>query len=221
MDASDAIRKRWAARAFLPEPVSRDMIRDILDTARWAPSGSNIQPWKVAVVTGETKQKLGEAMAAARAAGRPASPEFAYYPEKWMEPYDSRRKACGLALYRALDISREDKEKRMSAWLANYHCFNAPAGLFFFMDSSMNPGGLIDIGIFIQSVMLAAMDRGLATCPQAALAEYPDIVRGALALPDSMRLVCGMSLGKADPDAPVNNYRTGRAAVEEFTTFHD
>ncbi|MDH5510924.1 MAG: nitroreductase [Nitrospinota bacterium] len=221
MDTSEAIKRRWAARAFLPDMVGKDQVRDILETARWAPSGSNIQPWQVAVVTGEAKQKLGDALAAARAGGLPQRPEFEYYPKDWMEPYDSRRKACGLALYQALEIGREDKEKRMAAWLANYHCFGAPVGLFFFMDRGMSAGGLIDMGIFIQSVMLAAIDKGLATCPQAALAEYPDIVRGQLGLPDSMMLVCGMSLGKADQDAPVNNYRTARASVEEFTSFHE
>ncbi|MDH5637709.1 MAG: nitroreductase [Nitrospinota bacterium] len=221
METCDATKKRWAARAFLPELVGKDQVRDILDTARWAPSGSNIQPWQVAVVTGKAKQKLGDALAAARAGGQPSQPEFEYYPKEWMEPYDSRRKACGLALYQALEISREEKEKRIAAWMANYYFFGAPVGLLFFMDRGMSAGGLIDMGIFIQSVMLAATDKGLATCPQAALAEYPDIVRAELNLPDSMLLVCGMSLGKADPDAPVNNYRTERAAVEEFTSFHE
>ena len=220
MDTSQAIRKRWAARAYLDKKVERETIRQILDTARWAPSGSNIQPWRVEVVTGEAKDKLGAAMAAARAGGEAERPEYDYYPATWVEPFDSRRKACGLALYKAQEIRREDKEKRMAAWLANYHFFGAPVGLFFFMDRSMSAGGFLDMGIFIQSVMLAATDQGLATCPQASLASYPDIVRKALGVPENMLLLCGMSLGYAATDAPVNSYRTERAPVDEFATFH-
>ena len=220
MQTREAIKNRWATRAFMNTPVTTDDVNAILDAARWAPSGSNIQPWKVAVVEGESKARLGRELAAARAKGEPQRPDFAYYPSQWEPPYNDRRLACGLALYKALDIRREDKQKRMDTWMANYHFFGAPVGLLFFMDRSMNPGSLIDMGIFLQSVMLAALDMGFATCPQAALAEYPDIVRSVLKTPESWALICGMALGAPDRSAPVNNYRTERIAVEEFTTYY-
>jgi len=221
MNTAEAMRKRWAARAFISKEVSRRDVVEILDAARWAPSGSNIQPWKVAALTGQAKQKLGAALAAARSAGEPQRPDFEYYPGQWSAPYDERRKACGLALYAALEIKREDKARRMEAWLANYDFFGAPVGLVFMMDRALNLGSLLDMGMFIQNVALAAMDKGLATCPQAAIAEYPDIVRRLLGAPESAMVVCGMALGWPDPAAPVNRYRTERAPVEEFAAFHD
>lgn len=221
METIDAIKARASTRAFLDRPVARATVEAILDAARWAPSGANIQPWKVAAVCGAVKKRLGEALRNARAAGQPGRPDYTYYPPEWTEPYISRRRACGVALYNALDIGRDDKAKRMSAWLANYDFFGAPVGLLFFMDRSLATGSYLDTGMFLQNVMLAAVDAGLATCPQAALAEYPDIVRAELGLPDSLLLVCGMSLGYPDPDAPVNLYRTEREPVGSFLTWHE
>lgn len=221
MDVLEAIRSRASTRAFLDRPVDRATIEAILDAARWAPSGTNAQPWQVAVVAGATKRSITAALIAARKAGEAERPDYRYYPERWEEPYKSRRKACGLALYGALGIGHDDKDRRMQAWNNNYSFFGAPAGLFFFLDRSLAQGSWVDMGMFIENVMLAALAFGLATCPQAALAEYPDLVRKILNVPESRALVCGMSLGYPDRTAPVNNYRTEREPVAAFTTWYE
>lgn len=221
MEVLEAMRQRASTRAYLDKPVDRATIEAILEAARWAPSGTNAQPWQVAVVTGEIKNKLGMALLAERIAGRPENPDYAYYPKQWHEPYKSRRVACGLALYQALKIGRDDKDARLKAWNNNYSFFGAPVGLLFFLDRSLEKGSWIDMGMFIENVMLAAIGHDLATCPQASIAEYPDIVRALLNVPDTRALVCGMALGYPDTTAPVNNYRTAREAVPNFTIWHE
>jgi nitroreductase len=221
LNVSDAIRGRASTRAFLDRAVPPGVVREILDTARWAPSGVNTQPWKVAVLGEATRKRLGDAIIAAREAGTEENPDYHYYPTRWDEPYRSRRKASGLALYGALGIGREDAEARRAAWYRNYRFFGAPVGLIFSIDRGLEKGSWVDIGMFIQSVMLAARDHGLDTCPQASLAEYPDIVREILGLPPSQAIVCGMSMGYADPEHPVNRYRTEREPVEAFTQAYD
>jgi nitroreductase len=221
MDILEAIRRRASTRAFLDKPVERATIETILDAARWAPSGADIQPWQVAVVTGSIKQRLSEALLAARIAGERERPDYQYYPLHWQDPYKSRRVACGLALYQAMKIGRDDKDARLKAWNNNYRFFGAPAGLLFFLDRTLEKGSWVDMGMFIENVMLAALGLGLATCPQASLAEYPDIARKILEIPDTRLLVCGMALGYPDAAAPVNNYRTAREPVSSFTAWYE
>ena len=221
MDILEAIRRRASTRAYLDKPVERATIEAILDTARWAPSGANIQPWQVAVVTGDIKRRLSEALLAARVAGEHERPDYQYYPLHWHDPYKGRRVACGLALYAALKIGREDKDARLKAWNNNYYFFGAPTGLLFFLDRTLEKGSWVDMGMFIENVMLAALGFGLATCPQASIAEYPDIARKLLDVPDSRQLVCGMSLGYPDSSAAVNNYRTAREPVADFTIWYE
>lgn len=221
MEVLDAMRRRASTRAYLDKPVDRATLEAILDAARWAPSGVNTQPWQVAVVVGETKRRLSAALLAERNAGHPENPDYAYYPQQWVEPYKARRMACGFALYQALKIERHDPDARLKAWNNNYSLFGAPAGLLFFLDRALAQGSWVDIGMFIENAMLAALSFGLATCPQAALAEYPDVVRKLLNVPDSRALVCGMALGYPDMAAPVNNYRTAREPVASFTTWHE
>lgn len=221
MDVLEAMRRRASTRAFLDRPVARTTIEAMLDAARWAPSGVDSQPWRVAVVSGDTKRRITEQLLAERVAGKPERPDYRYYPERWDEPYKSRRVACGLALYKALGIGRDDADRRLKAWNNNYSFFGAPAGLFFFVDRRMAQGSWVDMGMFIENVMLAALAFDLATCPQAALAEYPDIVRRLLNVPDSFALISGMALGYPDAAAPVNNYRTAREPVANFTTWHE
>ncbi len=216
MNISEAIRRRVSTRSFIDKPVSHDTIRAIIDTARWTPSGANIQPWRIVALTGEVKRELGETLMKAKSSGEEQRPDFAYYPDQWIEPYRSRRKECGLALYNALEIGRQDEEKMMEAWQANYRFFDAPVGLVFLIERKLAPGYLLDMGMFIQSVMLTALDMGLATCPQAAIAEYPDIVRSALNISDSYMVVLGMALGYVNKKAAVNSYRTERAPVEQL-----
>ncbi len=221
MDVLEAMRGRKSTRAYLDRPVARAIIESMLDAARWAPSGVNSQPWQVAVVTGTIKTRIGDELLAARKARQPENPDYAYYPKDWQEPYKSRRKATGLALYQALNIGKDDAFARLKAWNNNYRFFGAPVGLLFFVDRALAQGAWVDMGMFIENVMLAARGLGLETCPQASLAEYPDIVRGILDIPATRALVCGMALGYADDNAPVNNYRTTREPVSAFTSWHD
>jgi len=221
MDISDAITSRWACRAYLDQIVSNEHIRQILVTARWAPSGVNAQPWRVAVVSGETKQHITHALIQAREDQQPENPDYDFYPAEWVEPYKSRRKNTGLTLYGALGITKDDPAGRKKAWYNNYHFFGAPVGLLFFVDKDMGKGSWVDMGMFLQNIMLAATGLGLATCPQASLAEYPDKVRQILGIPDSQQLVVGMALGYADKQHPVNNYRLERENVDSFTHWYE
>ena len=221
MEVTEAIRNRKSTRAFLPKPVDKEIVTNILECARWAPSGVNSQPWQVVIASGETKQKLGTALAKCRAEGQPARQDYEYYPTKVEEPYIARRQACGKALYAALKIERNDIEKRKEQWMKNYHSFDAPITLYFFIDGILETGSWVDCGMFIQNVMLAARGFGLETCAQASLAEYPDIVRGIFEIPDSKKLICGMALGYADYNDPSYQYRTEREPVETFTAWHD
>ena len=221
MQTLAAMHLRASTRAFLDQPVERRLIETLLEAARYAPSGVNTQPWQVAVLTGHSQEKLSQALTAAHVAAIPANPDYAYYPSVWPEPYKSRRKACGLALYQSQGITLDDSAGRNTAWLDNYRFFGAPVALLFFVDKTLATGSWVDVGMFIQNVMLAAVDQGLATCPQASIAEYPDIVRTLLNIPAQHTLVCGMSLGYPDASARVNQYRTVREPVTSFTLWHD
>ena len=219
MNVTKAIKARKSVRAFTSQPVSREILQKILDAARWAASGTNTQPWEVVVLAGENKDQLCARIEAAYQAGVKGKMEYNYYPVEWKDPFKARRIACGKALYAALSIEREDVERRKSQWAANYRAFDAPVMILFYMDQIMKTGSYLDYGMFIQSVMLAALDHGLATCPQAALGEYPDIVKAFTGHGDDRTLVCGMAMGYEDVEAAVNNYRTDRQKVEAFTTF--
>ncbi len=221
MDILQAISTRQSIRAYLDTPVKPQTIRTILDTARWAASGVNTQPWQVIVVQGKSKQQLAERIIAAREAGLKENPDYSYYPEKWLEPWRSRRLQCGLSMYKALGVGRDETEKRQQIWNRNYHFFGAPVGLLFFLDKNLGSGSLLDMGLFLQNIMLAAQHFGLASCPQASLAEYPDIVRDTLQLNHEQILIGGMALGYADMSQPINQYRLPRCEVEEFTHWYD
>lgn len=221
MNTSEAIRERKSVRAFTGDEVSRELIARVLDTARHAPSGANSQPWQVAVVTGKTKEKLTEALISEFRSGKDEDRDYEYYPSKWKEPFRSRRIACGIQLYDTLGIARKDRVGRMAQWEANYRGFDAPVILFFFLDPSLAIGSYMDSGMFLQSVMLAALDEGLATCPQAALSGYTGVVKRILGYPDDTILLCGMALGYEEKGALVNSYRTPREKVQDFTRFFD
>jgi nitroreductase len=219
MEVTEAIRNRKSTRAFLPKPVDKKLIKDILECARWAPSGVNSQPWQVAVVFEETKNKLANALAKCRANGESARQDYDYYPTKIEEPYHSRKKVCGKALYTALNIQKDDIKKRKEQWMKNYYSFDAPVVLYFFIDEILETGSWVDCGMFIQNVMLAARGFGLETCAQAALAEYPDVVRNILKINDTKKLICGMALGHANYQDASYQYRTEREPVETFTSW--
>ena len=219
MNVRDALLERKSTRAFSDREVSIDIIREILDAARHAPSGVNTQPWQVAVVTGEKKRSLCSKMEGQFRTQGKGTLDYSYYPDEWIDPYRGRRKSCGLQMYSTLNIAREDKQKQLDQWAANYRAFDAPVALFFFIDPVLNTGSYIDYGMFLQSIMLAAVEKGLATCPQAALGEYPDIVKGELGYSQECILIGGMALGYEDKGALVNSYRTDRQEVDGFTRF--
>lgn len=221
MNVHDALAARKSVRAFLDNPLSRDVVSRVLDSARNSPSGVNTQPWQVAAVMGEKKEALQKMIEEAFNRGEKPQMDYQYYPLKWFEPYKTRRFQCGLQLYAALEIKREEKERRREQWIANYRAFDAPVMLYFFMDPGMETGSYMDYGMFLQSVMLAAVEEGLATCPQAALGEYPKIVKDVLGYPEDSILICGMALGYEDTTAKVNSYRTTREPVDTFTKFFE
>jgi nitroreductase len=219
MDVIEAMTQRRSIRGFLPDPVPRATIEAILEAASRAPSGSNIQPWHVRVTTGAEKARLSAALRAAHAAGEPAAREYHYYPRQWREPYLARRRATGWGLYGLLGIGKGDHAATKAQHARNYDFFGAPVGLFFSMDRDMELGSWLDCGMFIQSVMLAARGHGLETCAQAAFCDYHGIVERELGLPDDRILICGMSLGRPDPEEPANRLVTAREPVAAFATF--
>jgi len=221
MQVQEALKQRKATRAFLPLEVDKEKISRILDAARHAPSGTNTQPWQVAVVTGEKRRRLGDLMETAFRSGQAGAMEFQYYPEIWEGIYKARRRACGLQMYSTLNISREEKQRQQDQWAANYRAFDAPVMMFFFIDRILETGSYLDYGLFIQSIMLMALEEGLATCPQAALGEYPEILKRELGYSEEKKLLVGLAMGYEDTSHIINNYRTPRDEVEQFTRFFE
>ncbi len=221
MNVIKALEQRKSTRAFLQKAVDKEKIIAILQAARHSPSGTNAQPWQVAVVSGKKKAELAEAMESAFREKGLGDMDYHYYPMEWHEPFQRRRVTCGAQLYSALKIARKDKERRLEQWVANYRAFDAPVILFFFLDPAMQKGSFLDFGMFIQSVMLAAVEKGLATCALAALGQYPALVKNFLGYSLDTILLCGMALGYEDKEAPVNNYRTEREEVAAFTRFFE
>lgn len=215
----EAIRSRRSVRAFLPDPVPEEVVREILEVASRAPSGSNIQPCKTVVLTGTALKDLGEELSARYLAGEVEPREFEYYPRQWREPYLARRRATGWGLYAALGIQKGETARMAAQHARNYRFFDAPVGIFFFMDRDMEIGSWLDTGMFMQSVMVAARGFGLHSCPQAAFVDFPKLIPQRLGLPGDLQLICGMALGYADPEAPENAFTPARAALEETTHF--
>jgi nitroreductase len=220
-----AITSRRSVRAFLPTPVPRQTIEDILTVASRAPSGVNTQPWKVTVLTGAAKEGLSrkivaehDARAAAGSTGADVG-EYDYYPTEWASPYIERRRKIGWDLYGLLGIGKADKARMHAQHGRNYSFFDAPVGLIFTIDRILRQGSWLDYGMFLQNVMTAARGRGLDTCPQAAFIGFHKIIGEHLAVPASEMVVCGMSLGYADPSAAENQLVTEREPVSAFARF--
>jgi nitroreductase len=223
-----AIHSRMSVRAFLPKAVPRETLEQLLAIASRAPSGTNTQPWKVYVLQGGSRDSLVGKVCAAHDAIR-ANPELAaqykeaydYYPEKWVSPYIDRRRENGWGLYGLLGIGKGDKDKMHAQHQRNYKFFDAPVGLMFTLDRVMGRGSLVDYGMFMQNIMVAARGHGLHTCPQAAWNGFAKIILPHIGAGDDEMLVCGMALGYADESALVNTFRTPRVGVEAFTTWLD
>jgi nitroreductase len=218
-----AIVSRRSIRAFLPTPVDRQAVHGILDVARHAASGMNTQPWRVHVLTGAAKERLSAAIAAVDNDGDAAAAltePYHYYPLQWVPPYVDRRRKVGWDLYGLLGIAKGDKARMHEQHGRNYRFFDAPVGLIFTVDRALQAGSLMDYGMFLQSVMVAARARGLDTCPQVAFTRFHEVIHAELGIPGTEMVVCGMSLGHADPDGIENTLVTQREHVESFTTFH-
>ncbi|MCE2706020.1 MAG: nitroreductase [Proteobacteria bacterium] len=221
MDVAQSLVARKSVRAFLDKPVSHELIVKILEYARYAPSGTNTQPWQVAVLSGNNKDTLDKKLSDAFMQQTSRNPDYNYYPTEFTEEFKRRRVECGLLLYKTIGIDKSDKDGRLAQWAKNYNAFGAPVELYIFADKCIEKGSFMDCGMFIQSIMLMATSLGLATCPQAALAEYPDIVREHLGYSDNSLLLCGIALGYEDTSAIINSYRTPREEVSSFTQFFD
>lgn len=221
LSADEAIVTRRSIRAFLDKPVPRGTVEDILAVAARAPSGTNMQPWRAVVMTGEALSTFGKALEALSLQGVSGAAQYAYYPPAFREPYLSRRRKVGFDMYATLGIQKGDKQRMQEQHARNFTFFDAPVGLMFTIDGDLELGSWLDYGMFLQNVMIAARARGLDTCPQAAFIVYHNEIRKLLGLPDDQRIVSGMALGYRDPDAPVNLFETVREPVSAFTTFID
>jgi len=217
----EALLSRRSVRAFRPDPVPRATVEEILALASRAPSGTNVQPWKVRVLAGAVRDRLVRAMVEAYEAKGEAAFEapYNYYPIKWRDPYLARRRKVGWDLYGLLGLTRDNKAGMARQHARNFKFFDAPVGLIFTLDTDLELGSWLDYGMFLENVMLAARGKGLDTCPQAAISNAHRVVRAELAIPDTEQIVCGMSLGYADPDAVENGLVTVREPVAGFAQF--
>ena len=218
-----AITSRRSIRSFLPTPVSRETVAEILQVASRAPSGVNTQPWKVHVLMGEPLRALSDAIIAVfddPAASREHEAEFGAYPEQWTSPYIERRRKVGWDLYGLLGIEKGDAGRMHAQVRRNYRFFDAPVGMIFVLDRVMLKGSVLDYGMFMQSVMIAARARGLDTCPQAAFGTFHRVITAQLGIPAEQMVVCGMALGFANPEAVENTLQTHREPVSAFARFH-
>lgn len=214
------ILDRFSVRAFLDKPVPKSEIEALLETAQRSPSGGNLQPWHVYVTAGADRAAFLEKVQASireHPAGEPDSPDI--YPPKLKEPYKARRSKCGHDMYDALGIARDDKMAGIMQVMKNFEFFGAPVGIFFAIDKTMGRPQWAHMGMYIQSLMLAAVERGLGTCPQEAWLLRHKTVREHFAVPEELDVYCGLALGYPDPDHAINQYRTERAGLDEVVTF--
>ena len=219
--AEQALRSRRSVRAFLPDPVPRATVEELLALSSRSASGSNIQPWKVHVFSGALRRRISNTILDAldRDGAGPYQREWNYYPVNWREPYLGRRRKIGWGLYGLLGIDKGDFEGTERQRRRNYEFFGAPVGMIFTLDEDLEIGSWLDLGIFLGSLMIAARGCGLDTCPQAAFADFHRLIRPLLGIPDNQIIICGMALGRADEQAPENRLVTERAAPDEFASF--
>lgn len=222
MDVSAAVAARRSIRQFLERPVATGLLREVLDKARAAPSGGNLQPWHATVLTGASLARLRQDMQAAlQAPPGTEQPEYRIYPEDLPAPWRDRRSANGEALYASLGIAREDKAGRFAQLARNFTFFDAPVGLFLHMPRLMGPPQWADLGLWLQTVMLLLVEAGLGSCPQEAWSAYPQTVKRAAGIPEDHLLFCGLAIGWPDPAAPVNSFANPRAPLTETVRFLD
>lgn len=221
-DVFAAAHTRRSIRAYKSDPVPPQTLRDIVELGRHAPSGSNIQPWRVHVLTGASLRRVGGAIQSAFLDEEPGHKrDYDYYTDPVFEPYLKRRRECGWGLYGILGIGRGDHEKSKAYRASNYTFFGAPAGLIFTIERKLEKGSWLDYGMFLQTLMLAARAKGLHTCAEASIASYPDVVRRELGLSEDWVVICGMAMGYADADAVVNTFQPSRITLAEYASFLD
>ena len=217
----DAVLSRHACRAFTKKPVDLDVVRELIEVARYAPSGGNLQPWMVHVLSGDAMTRF-RAMMAPKVEAAPLgnASEYDIYPPSLKEPYRSRRFKVGADLYDQIGIKYEDKAGRMRQFARNFDFFGAPVGMFFLLDRTMGPPQWSDLGMFIQTLMLLARERGLETCPQEAWTSWHQEVTEFIGSAPEVMLFCGLAMGYGDYSAPINRLRSDRAAIEDIAKFH-
>jgi nitroreductase len=217
----EAINTRQSVRAFLPTPVERVTVEELLKLAARSASGSNIQPWRIRVIAGDVREQMVKAIfdAVERDGFEPYQREWNYYPVSWREPFLGRRRKIGWDMYSLLGVAKGDFEGTQRARMRNYQFFGAPVGMIFTLDEDLEIGSWLDLGIYLGSLMIAARGHGLHTCPQAAFADFHKVIRPILRIPEKEIIVCGMALGHIDPDAPVNKLVTARAPLADFASF--
>ena len=220
LTVSQAVASRHSVRAFLPDPVDPQMVRDILIAAGRAPSGGNLQPWHVDVVSDGALDGLRRRVRERLDAGL-ETPAFHVYPRDIDAVHEARRRRCGEDLYAAIGVARGDKPARWAQFLRNYDLFGAPIALFFSIDRGFDRPQWAHLGMFIQTIMLLAEERGLGTCAQESWAAMATVVTDALKLPPERMLYCGLALGWPDREHPINRFRTEREPIERFVTWHD
>lgn len=214
------MRERFSTRAFHPDPVPEHVLARILELAQCAPSWCNTQPWQLIITRGAGTERLREALYAHARSGTPAAPDFPF-PQAYEGVYRERRKVCGVQLYQSVGIGREDRDAAAEQSLENFRFFGAPHLAILTTEEKLGAYGLLDCGLYIQSFMLAAVDSGVQCIAQAALAAYAPFVHAFLDIPESRRVVCGISFGYADSTAPINAYRTHRAGIDQVVRFLD
>ncbi|HKB82097.1 MAG TPA: nitroreductase [Burkholderiales bacterium] len=218
MEYERVIRERYSCRRYLQSPVAKQTIGRILEIARQTPSWCNCQPWQVVLVSGEAIERFRVALHAHAAQGAPVQPDFPF-PLRYEGIYRERRKVCGVQLYQALGIGREDKSSAAQQSLENFRFFGAPHVALITTEEDLGIYGAVDCGLYVSNFMLAAQNVGVASIAQAALASYPDFIRSHFGLAPNRRFVCGISFGYADPMHPINSYRTARASERESVTW--
>lgn len=221
MDVQEAVTARRSVRAFTGQPVDPALLRRLATQAARAPSGGNLQPWHIDLVTGDALARLTHAMDEAFASGTVESAAYDIYPPALGSPYKDRRFANGMAYYQAIGVARDDHEARNRAFRDNFRFFGAPAALFCTVDRQMGPPQWSDLGMYLQTFMLLAADAGLATCAQECWALYPETVAAVLKLPAERMVFCGMAIGYEDAAAPANRLRTERADPAEWLRLLD
>jgi nitroreductase len=224
MTVTEAINARRSTRAFLDRPVAPGLIRALIDLARRAPSGGNLQPWRLYVLAGKHREALVDAVRSGIATNPELAvsgegAEYRIYPADLQEPYRSRRAAVGARLYESIAIAREDRAARLRQVARNYEFFGAPIGIIVTIERNMQQGQFVDVGLFLQSLALLAVEHGLATCMQESWANWHRTIRTVLPVPADELVFCGVSLGYPDADHPINRFATERAGSAEFCQF--